>query len=73
MSLQGWTDLHCECGNKHFQQAFLLAWHESNGTTAKPDGWTCTGCGKRSDHAAMIRQVKTRNLQNKIREMEEQI
>jgi len=72
LSLQGWVDLHCECGNKHFQQAYQLAWHESHGTTSKADGWTCTGCGKRTDNARMIRGIKERNLQRKIDELREE-
>mgnify|MGYP001568129904 CR=1 FL=1 len=69
MSLQGWVDVHCECGNRYFQQVFQIAWHEQHGTTTKPDGFTCTGCGKRTDHARMIREVKQRNLQRKMDEL----
>ena len=72
MSLEGWKDLTCACGNKHFQQAVTLIWHESNGTTVKPDGFVCTGCGRRSDSAAMISRAKQQNLQRKIDELEAQ-
>ena len=73
MSLIGWQDLHCECGGKHFQQAYMLAWHEQHGTTSKPDGWICSECGKRSDNNRMIRRVKERNLKTKIKELEDQL
>ena len=73
MSLQGWVDMYCECGVGLFQPVYKLAWHEQHGTTQKPEGWTCIGCGKRSDNNAMIRRVKTRNLSEKIRELEEQL
>jgi len=72
MSLQGWEPLVCECGNKYFQQAVSLIWHEGQGTTVKPDGFTCTGCGKRSDTAPMISRIKQQNLQRKIDELEAQ-
>jgi len=73
MSLQGWQPLSCECGNKFFQQAHTLAWHESQGTSLQPAGYTCTGCGKRSDTAKMINVAKQRNLQSKMDELKEQM
>ena len=73
MSLHGWTDLICECGNKIFQQAYTIAWHENQGTTPKPNGWTCTGCGRRSDTAKMVAVAKQKQLQTKIAELQEQL
>ena len=70
MSLQGWQPLVCDCGNKFFQQAYTLAWHESQGTTLQPAGYTCTGCGKRSDTAKMINKAKQQNLEAKIQELQ---
>lgn len=73
MSLVGWQDLVCTCGNLHFHQAFTLGWHEQHGTTARPDGWVCTGCGLRSNNAKMISIIKERNLQTKIKELQDQL
>lgn len=72
MSLRGWEDLTCACGNKYFNPVVTLGWHESQGMTVRQDGYTCTGCGKRSDTAPMINQLKQRALQEKIAELEAQ-
>lgn len=73
MSLQGWQTMVCECGNRFFHQVFVLSWHENQGTSTKPDGWSCTGCGKRSDTAKMINVAKQKQLHNKIQELQEQL
>ena len=72
MSLEGWADLVCECGNKFFNPVVTLGWHESQGMTVRQDGYTCTGCGKRSDTAPMVLRLKERNLQRKIDELQAQ-
>ena len=72
MSLQGWQKLICECGNEHFQQAFVISWHEQHGTATKPDGWTCVKCGKRSDQAKMINHAQAKILENRISELKAQ-
>ena len=72
MSIIGWEKLLCSCGHDHFQAVYTLQWHENGGTTQRQDGWLCTGCGKRSDNQKMIDHVKTRHLQTKIRELQEQ-
>ena len=70
MSLQGWINLSCDCGNEHFQQAYRITWHESNGTATKPDGHVCTGCGKRSDTGRMISRAKQIVLERRISELQ---
>lgn len=72
MSLRGWEDLTCECGNKYFTPVVTLGWHESQGMTVRQDGYSCTGCGKRSDSAPMISALKERALQEKIAELQAQ-
>lgn len=72
MSLRGWEKLTCECGNDNFHQAFQITWHENQGTAAKPNGWACTGCGKRTDVAKLINVAKQVVLQAKIAELEAQ-
>ena len=73
LSLLGWQKLPCDCGNAHFQQAYTLAWHEQHGTSTTPDGWVCTGCGKRSDFAKMINRIKLQNAEQKLDEQREQL
>ena len=73
MSLIGWQDMSCECGSKHFQQIYTMAWHEQYGTTSKLEGLICIDCGKRTDNNRMIRRVKERNLKTKIKELEDQL
>ena len=72
MSLRGWEELTCDCGNQHFHPAHKITWHEGQGTAVKQDGWVCTGCGKRTDTGKMINHAKQRVLQSKIEELEAQ-
>lgn len=72
MSLRGWEDLICECGNKFFHSVVTLGWHESQGMTVRQDGYICTSCGKRSDTAPMISALKERALKEKIAELQAQ-
>lgn len=73
MTLAGWQPLSCDCGNDCFQQAFKLTWHESQGMTSVPFGWTCIGCGKRSDTAKMINVAKRQNAAAKIAELQAEV
>lgn len=72
MSLKGWQTLTCPCGNKFFSPVVTLGWHESQGITVRQDGYSCTGCGKRSDTAPMISLLQERALQEKIEELKAQ-
>lgn len=69
MSLEGWKDLHCECGSSHFQPTHRLSWHEGQGIVRKTDGEVCSACGKRADNERMLKVVKTKALELKIEEL----
>jgi hypothetical protein len=72
MSLRGWEKLSCECGGEHFQQVYTLSWHEGQGTSTRPDGWTCAKCGARTDSGKMINVAKAKVLKDKIAELQAQ-
>lgn len=72
MSLHGFQELICECGNKYFQAAHTLTWHQDKGTAFTQEGWVCTGCNKRSDTAKMIQHAKRKLIDIQIQELEGQ-
>ena len=73
MSMEGWQPLACDCGSQEFTQVARLSFHETQGSSSRPDGWQCAGCGKRAPMSAMVERAKRLSLQKKIEELNGQL
>lgn len=73
MSIQGWQNLTCSCGNNTFVARHEILWQKDQGTTTRPAGYACAGCMKTISTADLVLRAKERDLRKQVEELEAQI
>jgi hypothetical protein len=63
--------MECDkCGGKDFASSVRLMFRDGQGTTIKPNGYTCNTCHAPVDTAKMVNVIKKKNAEQKIRDLE---
>ena len=73
MSLLGFQTLHCpKCDKTNVSPVGELTWQEGKGQTFRPLGYLCVTCQTKFDTEGAIKKLKTKELAEKIKELEAQ-
>lgn len=73
MALLGFQTLHCPtCSKTHVVSVGELVWQEGKGQAIRVTGYYCISCMKPFDTEGAIKTVKTKELTDKIKELEAQ-
>lgn len=71
MSLLGFQTLHCpSCDKTAVHQVGELCWQEGKGQSFRPLGYQCIACNVKFDTEGAIKKLKTKELEEKIKELE---